>query len=92
MEKIGFFPTLISTNFDRNNSSISNYFSTFSIYLGECFPFIRIIGLGQVNKTSVRLFKFDFAKVYDKAIVVNTWRAKVNQLIDIACPCYDLCI
>ncbi len=58
---------LISTNFDGNHKSISNYLSTFSIYLRECFLSIRIIGLGQVNKTSVmiyafkKLFHLDFA-------------------------------
>ncbi len=29
---------------------------------------------------------------YHKAIVISTWRDKANQLIDIACHCYDLCV
>jgi hypothetical protein len=29
---------------------------------------------------------------YHKAVVISTWRGKANQLIDIACHCYDFCV
>jgi hypothetical protein len=67
-------------------------FLPFLYILENVFLLYELLDCAKWTKQNVKLFKFDFAKAYDKAIVVNTWRAKVDQLIDIARPCYDLCI